>query len=224
MLVDESARNKVVSENLGLVHSLAGRFRGRGIEYDDLFQAGCIGLIKAAENFDNDRGVRFSTYAVPVVLGEIKRMFRDTGPIKVSRALKELSMKAQREKDTFVKREGREPTVSELAASLGVDPEELTEALLSSAPPMSLTGEGDGTDETRDIDVPVVSCEEEICDSLSLACALVKLSDEDRKLIELRFWKSKTQSETAKILNTNQVQVSRREARIIKELRKKLLE
>lgn len=104
-------------ENLGLVHLCANRFRGRGIEYDDLYSAGCIGLLKAAEAFDCERGVKFSTYAVPVILGEIKRLFRDGGTVKVSRSLKELSLKAVRVRDEMSKELGREPTLSELGKS-----------------------------------------------------------------------------------------------------------
>ena len=105
-----------VEQNLGLVHTCAKRFKGRGIEYDDLFQAGCVGLVKAADNFDVGRGFRFSTYAVPVILGEIKRLFRDGGAVKLSRGLKELSLRVSREAEAFQHRTGREPTVSELAS------------------------------------------------------------------------------------------------------------
>ena len=120
---------KAVRDNIGLVHACARRFRGRGIEYDDLFQAGCLGLVKAAGSFDESRGVRFSTYAVPAILGEIKRLFRDGGTVKVGRSLKELSLRARRESAAFLQREGRPPTVGELAARLGVEPEQAAEAL-----------------------------------------------------------------------------------------------
>ena len=112
-------RDKLVTENLGLVHLCANRFRGRGVEYEELYSSGCVGLVKAAGAFDEERGVKFSTYAVPVILGEIKRVFRDGGTVKVSRSLKELSMKVTREKADFILKNGREPTVCELADITG---------------------------------------------------------------------------------------------------------
>ena len=136
-------RDAVIQQNMGLVHACAHRFKGRGIEYEDLFQAGCMGLVKATDAFDYDRGVRFSTYAVPVILGEMRRLFRDGGTVKVSRSLKELSMKATREREAFLTRVGREPSVGELADLLGVSSEEAAEAMGASLPPLSLTRSAD---------------------------------------------------------------------------------
>ena len=113
-------RDILITENMGLVHTCAHRFTGKGIEYEDLFQAGCMGLVKAFDAFDRERGVRFSTYAVPVILGEIRRLFRDGGTVKVSRTLKELSIRTAREREKFALKEGREPTIKELAERLGV--------------------------------------------------------------------------------------------------------
>ena len=124
----ETDRSKTIEANLGLVHACAHKFKGKGIEYDDLFQAGCMGLVKATDAFDTQRGVRFSTYAVPVILGEMRRLFRDGGTVKVSRSLKELSMKVTRQREQFAKRQGREPTVSELAELLEVTQEAVVEA------------------------------------------------------------------------------------------------
>ena len=132
-------REQTIESNIGLVHACARRFKGKGIEYDDLFQAGCMGLVKATDAFDSQRGVRFSTYAVPVILGEIRRLFRDGGTVKVSRSLKELSLKAAREREHFTQKEGREPTISELSSLMEVPEETLVEALGASAPPLSLT-------------------------------------------------------------------------------------
>lgn len=214
-------REITVSENLGLVHVCAGRFKGRGIEYDDLYQAGCIGLIKAADKFDPQLGYRFSTYAVPVIIGEIKRMFRDGGAVKVSRSLKELGIKISRETDVFVKIHGREPTVSELSEKMGVSVEQITEALTASAPPVSLTISGeDGESQT---DIPVSAPDEKITELMSLREELKKLPDADRQLIYLRFFKRKTQAETAKHLGMTQVQISRREKKLLLMLREKLL-
>ena len=214
-------RELTVSEYLGLVHACAGRFRGRGIEYDDLFQAGCIGLIKAADNFDPDLGYKFSTYAVPVIIGEIKRMFRDGGAVKVSRSLKELGLKINRETEAFVKANGREPTVTELSEKLSEKPELITEAISACAPPVSLTVTND--DGEIQTDIPVDAPDGKITEIMSLRTELERLEDKDRKIIDLRFYKHKTQSETAKDLGMTQVQVSRRERKILMSLREKLI-
>ena len=118
--MDKAERERFIEENLGLVHACAKRFRSRGMEYDDLFQAGCMGLVKAADHFELERGYQFSTYAVPVILGEMRRLFREGGTVKVGRALKELSLRAARETERFLEREGRTPAIGELAALLGI--------------------------------------------------------------------------------------------------------
>ena len=128
-----------VRSSLALVHSCAQRFRGRGIEYDDLFQAGCLGLIKAAENFEESRGLRFSTYAVFLILGEMRLLFRKGGTVKMSRALRELAVRASRARDDFFQREGRSPTVGEVSELLGVEPEQAAQALSAAQPVLSLT-------------------------------------------------------------------------------------
>ena len=132
-------RDQKISENLGLVHACAKRFKSRGIEYEDLYQAGCLGLVKAVDGFDEERGVRFSTYAVPVILGEMRRLFRDGGAIKVGRTLKELSLKASRYTAEFSAREGRPPTLGELAEALGVETAEAAQAVNAGQRPVSLT-------------------------------------------------------------------------------------
>lgn len=215
-------KTPLAEENLGLVHLCANRFRGRGIEYDDLYGAGCIGLIKAAKAFDTERGVKFSTYAVPVILGEIKRLFRDGGTIKVSRSTKELSMKITRLRERFMIKESREPTISELCELSGEDPEAVVEALNVALPPMSLTG-SDDEDGGGQIDVPVEAPDEEITDRLSLDQALCTLEPTDRQLIFLRYYQSKTQVQTAKELGMTQVQVSRREKKILAKMKEQLI-
>lgn len=135
----EADRSKTIEQNIGLVHACAHKLKGKGIEYDDLFQAGCMGLVKATDAFDTERGVRFSTYAVPVILGEMRRLFRDGGTVKVSRSLKELSMKVTRQREEFIKLNAREPTVSELSQLLQTSEEAIVEALGAAAPPVSLT-------------------------------------------------------------------------------------
>ena len=125
MVTDKTRRSAFIEQNLGLVHSCAGRFRGRGIEYDDLYSAGCMGLVKAYDGFDESRGVCFSTYAVPVILGEIKKLFRDGGTVKVSRSIKELGLKVTAERERLMKLTGAEPTVAQLAQNLGATPEQV---------------------------------------------------------------------------------------------------
>lgn len=212
--------DRLARENIGLVHACARHFKGRGIEYDDLFQAGCLGLVKAAGNFDENRGVRFSTYAVPVILGEIRRLFRDGGAIKIGRSLKGLSMRATKESTAFAEREGRTPTVSELAQLLGVEPSEAAEAIGASRTPLSLTE--DEEDGGGQIDIAVEPEEEKLAEELSLKQVVTELEPRDRKIIVLRYFQSHTQTETADELGMTQVQVSRRERKILNELRQKL--
>ena len=208
-------------ENLGLVHLCANRFRGRGIEYDDLYSAGCIGLLKAAEAFDCERGVKFSTYAGPVILGEIKRLVRDGGTVKVSRSLKELSLKAVRVRDEMSKELGREPTLSELGKKLDTDECAIAEALSVSLPPVSLTDsseEGGGQ-----IDVAAPSPDIEIGDTVALRQVLEMMEPKDRELIFLRYYKNFTQSAAAQKLGMTQVQVSRREKKLLTFMREQLM-
>lgn len=212
-----------VEENLGLVHHCANRFRGRGIEYDDLYGAGCVGLVKAASAFDRSRGVKFSTYAVPVILGEIKRLFRDGGMIKVSRSVRELGMKLTRTREQFTLLHGREPTVSELAELTDSDPEDVAEALAVNIPPISLTSSSEDDDGSQ-IDVAAPAPDAELVDILSLRQALSVIDEEDRKLLFLRYFKDMTQTKTAEALGMTQVQVSRREKKLLTRLRGELLD
>ncbi len=210
-------REDLIQNNIGLVHACAGKLKGRGMEYDDLFQAGCMGLCKAADAFDQDRGVRFSTYAVPVILGEMRRLFRDGGAIKVSRTLKELSLKIGRVRERFHLDYGRDPQISEIAQLLETDEATVVEAISASAPPISLTEsdeEGGGQ-----IDVPVDSPEDMLADILSLKQVLGQLETNDRRLVYLRYFNNMTQTQTAEKLGMTQVQVSRREKKILQNLR-----
>lgn len=209
-------RNRMIEENIGLVHSIASRFTGRGVDYEDLFQTGCIGLIKAVDNFDASLGYRFSTYAVPVIMGEIKRIFRDGGSIKVSRALKEKSLRAQRIREAFAKKESREPTVGELSALLGCTDCETAEILNVINPMLSLDSFGEDGDESLDIPVDY---REELFDRLSLAQVMEKLGAEERFIINSRYFKGRTQAETASSLGVSQVQISRKEKEILRKLR-----
>lgn len=209
-------RNQMIEENIGLVHSIAKRFTGRGVDYEDLFQTGCIGLIKAVDNFDESKGFRFSTYAVPVIMGEIRRIFRDGGAIKVSRALKEKSVKAQRLRELFAKKELREPTLSELSDMLGCEADETAEILNVINPMLSLNSFGEDGNEL--LDVPVDN-REELFEHISLLQGMEKLSPEERFIIDSRYYKGKTQSETASALGVSQVQISRKEKEILRKLR-----
>ena len=213
-------RGQVISENIGLVHTCAKKFKGRGIEYDDLFQAGCVGLVKAVDAFDKSRGVKLSTYAVPVILGEIKRLFRDGGSIKVGRSLKELSLKATRFISEFVGQNAREPSISELAQALSVEPAVAAQALEVSKIPISLTT--DSEDGQAEIDIPIEAPDERLSELIALKQTVNKLDDKDRLIILLRFFKNHTQTQTAKILGMTQVQVSRRERVILNNLRVQL--
>lgn len=216
-------REEFIQNNLGLVHACAGRFRGRGIEYDDLYSAGCMGLVKAYDGFNEGRGVQFSTYAVPVILGEIKKLFRDGGTVKVSRSLKELGLKVNALRETAVKNTGAEPTVSQLAEALGERPEQVALAIRAGQPALSLTPAPDAEDAGQ-LDIPVASPEEDLADRIGLEEVLASLPPRDRTLIYLRFFSGKTQSETARVLGTTQVQISRRERKILKEMRDLLLQ
>lgn len=213
-------RDELISNNLGLVHSCANKFRNRGIEYDDLYSAGCLGLVKAADGFDETLGYRFSTYAVPAILGEIKRLFRDGGAVKVSRSLKEKSREAVKLRDELSVSLGREPTVSELSERLGINEFETVELLNIAVPPVSLTA----TDEEgeRQIDIPVDFGEEQIHNSIALREIIGKMPESDRRLIELRYYKGLTQTVTAEKLGLSQVQVSRRERLLLQEMRRKM--
>lgn len=213
-------RDILITENMGLVHTCAHRFTGKGIEYEDLFQAGCMGLVKAFDAFDRERGVRFSTYAVPVILGEIRRLFRDGGTVKVSRTLKELSIRTAREREKFALKEGREPTIKELAERLGVSEEDVTEAVCAAAPVISLTADEDNGGGQADI--PVASPEEQIAERLSVIQAVSSLEERDRAIVRLRYYENKTQTQTAAALGMTQVQVSRREKKILGLLRQEL--
>ena len=209
-------KNEFAKAHLGLVHACCNRFKGKGIEYEELYSAGCLGLAKAINNFDESRGLQFSTYAFPVIMGELKRLFRDGGSVKVSRSLKELSLKISRINNEYSLKNGRELSVNELAEKLCVTPEQITEALNSAQPAVSIDYEDD---ETAAPVIPSPDIQYEITERLSLEQALNALDEQDRRLIILRYYKSKTQSETARLLGISQVQVSRKEKKILSQIK-----
>lgn len=212
-------RNELIEQNLRLVHACAHRFSGKGIEYDDLYSAGCVGLVKAVDRFDHSRGFQFSTYAVPVILGEIKQLFRSGGSVKVSRSLQELSMRAQKLCEQYRARHDSEITITELAEQLGVDVYQAAQALSASRAVLSLSGE----DDEGYVDVPVPSPEEALTEHLSLREVINALSDDERMLIIQRYYRHKTQQQTADVLGTTQVQISRREKKILLKMRAMLV-
>lgn len=220
-MTETAERNGLIENNLGLVHSCANKFRGRGIEYDDLYSAGCVGLIKAADGFDKTLGFAFSTYAVPAILGEIRRLFRDGGSVKVGRTAKEKARELMIIKEKMEEELDREPTVSEVAERAGMEPCEVSELIYAIMPPISLTVDSD--ENVRQIDIPVSSCEQPLIDKLSLDSAIKKLCEKDRLLIKYRYFDGLTQTVTAKKMGMTQVQVSRREKAILKTLRENMI-
>ena len=220
MILEKAKRDEMISSNMGLVHSCAHKMKGRGVEYDDLFQAGCVGLIKAVDGFDEERGFSFSTYAVPVILGEIKRIFRDGGTVSVSRSIKEKGRKISFEREKYIKKYDREPTVKELADILGYDEFETAQAITAAMPVISLTQED--SDSRQSFDIPVSSPEDDISTAVALEQVLYNLDDNDREIIRLRYFSGLTQTVIAEKLGMTQVQVSRREKAILKQMRGKL--
>lgn len=212
-------RDELILNNMGLVGKCASRFIGKGVDYEDLYSAGCIGLIKAADGFREDLGFAFSTYAVPSILGEIKRIFRDDGAVKISRSLKEEARNLLRIKEKYEKENGIEPTVSELSEIIGKSVPETAQLICVLQPVKSLTADND--DENQ-IDIPAEDEYTPIENRLSIQQVLNQLSEKDRQLINLRFFDGLTQSKTADILGVSQVQVSRKEKSILMEMRKKL--
>ena len=223
---DKAARDTLFEENIGLIWSVVKRFRNRGVDMDDLFQIGSIGLLKAVDHFNLDFEVRFSTYAVPMIAGEIKRYLRDDGMIRVSRSLKEVSYKAYAVRERLEKELRREPTVEEIAAAAGVSAEELVMATEAAAEVGSLQQviyQGDGMDiSLQDKLTEKENAQERVLDRLLLEEILQYLEPEERRLIYMRYFQDMTQSQIAKKLGVSQVQVSRMEKKILKIMRGKI--
>ncbi len=224
---DKLAQSTLVESNIGLVWSIVRRFQNRGHETEDLFQIGCIGLIKAINKFDTSYEVRFSTYAVPMIIGEIKRFLRDDGLIKVSRSLKEVSNKARITKEVMSKELGREPTIGEMAQRLDISTEELVMAVEAGYSPESLfnpVGEGENSSLML-IDRLNDDCndnETDIIDKIALKQVLDTLKPREKQIIILRYFNEKTQVQIAKLLGISQVQVSRIEKKILEDIRNRI--
>ncbi|WP_312107081.1 RNA polymerase sporulation sigma factor SigF [Lachnoclostridium sp.] len=224
---DKKARDRVVTENVGLVWSIVRRFMGRGHEAEDLFQIGSIGLMKAIDKFDLSYDVKFSTYAVPMITGEIKRFLRDDGMIKVSRSLKETAGKIRLMRETLESKNGREPTIEEIGEALELAKEEVVMALESGAEVESLYKtiyQGDGNaifliDKIEQTD----DASEEMIDHMALKEVMDSLEEKEKDIIRLRYFKDKTQTEIAKQLGISQVQVSRLERKILRTMRERML-
>lgn len=226
---DVRAQEILVSNNLGLVKSIINRFGNRGYEKEDLFQLGCIGLIKAIKKFDISYDVRFSTYAVPMIIGEIKRFLRDDGIIKVSRSLKQIANKVRVSKEKLFQELGREPTLNEIASDLELTKEEIVMALESNVQPEYLYDvihhdDGSPIHLMDKVSENNVAEDAELIDRLVLQDVLAKLDQRERQIIIMRYFKDKTQTQIAEILGISQVQVSRIEKKVLnvmKELMKK---
>ena len=223
----ESATEQIVLLNRGLVRSIALRFRERGVELEDLIQIGTIGLIKAIRSFDLERGTCFSTYAVPMIFGEIRRALRDEGPIKVGRYYKKLGVELMRARSEICEREGREPSVRELADAVGVSLEEAAISLDAMSPIASLSdlvyGEDDGTAlEDTLADSDSLDENERLFDTLALREAIAEMPGEWQRIIALRYYRNKTQQEVGRALGLSQVKVSREEKKIVEFLRERM--
>ena len=221
---DKEARDTLFKENTGLIYSVAKRFLGRGVEMEDLFQIGSIGLLKAVDHFDPSYEVRFSTYAVPMIVGEIKRFLRDDGILKVSRSLKENCGRIYQAKEKLEKELGREPGLDEIAAEVELSLEEVILALESTAEVESLHKtiyQGDGNDISLMDRLPE-NGQEQALDRIFLDEMLQSLDARERQLIGMRYFQNRTQTEIAAELGVSQVQVSRMEKRILKKLKEKI--
>ena len=220
---DIEAKEILLKENIPLIKSIVKRYKGKNIEYDDLMQLGSLGLVKAINNFNPDFGVRLSTYAVPMITGEIKRFIRDDGAIKVSRALKTMSYKIGKFVEEYQQNNAKEPEISVIAKQFDIDEQEVVYILDSSKMPVSIYEKNDDDNGKSLIDrLSDSTTEEDMLDKLTLKDCIQKLPQREKLLIVLRYYKDKTQSEIAKILGVSQVQVSRLESKIIVKLKKQL--
>ena len=223
MVIDD--RDKKITENIGLVHSIANRFRNRGADYDDLFQAGCVGLIKAVDNFDESKGFAFSTYAVPMIAGELRRFLRDFQPMRVSRSLRDLAYKAMQAKEQLICENQKEPTVEQIADTITEKPSQVVIALEAITDPVSLYEPvySDNGDALYVLDQVSDSCDDKSwLEELSLKQAMSELQPRERNILFLRFFKGQTQVEVAKNIGISQAQVSRLEKGALEHIKKSI--
>lgn len=221
---DREAEEILLKENMALIHSVAKRFRDQGIDYDDIFQMGCMGFIKSVKRFDMSYNVRFSTYAVPMIMGEIRRILRDGGMVKVSRSIREMARKIMRVQEELQTRLGRSPSVTEVACRCGIRPEDVAFYLEALVDPISMDepiAGKDGGQEIHQLDhiAGQQDQEEKTLDSIVIKEAFAKLPPRERKIIYLRYYKGRTQHEIATIMGVSQVQISRLEKKILTKMR-----
>ncbi|NLC87603.1 MAG: RNA polymerase sporulation sigma factor SigG [Clostridiaceae bacterium] len=221
---DEEARNKFINGNLRLVLSIIKRFYGRGENVDDLFQVGCIGLIKAMDNFDLQQNVQFSTYAVPMIIGEIRRYLRDNNPIRVSRSVRDLAYKALNVKERMTKENQKEPTIEEIAKELEVEKEEIVFSLDAIQEPISLQEPvyGDGTENIYIMDQvkDIKNTDECWAENITILESMKKLNEKEKMIVNKRFFEGRTQVEVAEEIGISQAQVSRLEKSAIEHIRR----
>lgn len=222
-LGDEIAKEKLFVSNTPLIKSIVKRFQNKGVEYDDLYQIACIGFLKAVNNFDNSFGVKFSTYTVPMIIGEIKRYMRDNGAIKVSRTIKILANKINRFIGEYQAKFSSSPTVELIAETFKISGEEVVVALDSAKMPLSLYEKYDEDDEGQELVDKICDDqnEEKMIDKIHISSIIESLNEREQKIIVLRYFRDKTQSEISKLLGVSQVQVSRLENKIIDKIRLK---
>jgi len=224
-LNEPETEKKLVEDNMGLVYSIVKRFSNRGVETEDLIQIGAMGLIKAVKKFDVSFDVKFSTYAVPVIIGEIKRYIRDDNPVKVSRSLKELAIKGKGVKELLRKQLGREPTISEIAKECDVEAEMLSEAFSATVRPFSIYEQTSDDDKTLQIEkIPSGDCEEQIIDKIAVTEMLKALKPKERQVIVMRYFKGLTQTKAAEFIGVSQVQISRIEKKAIEKIRNQVFD
>lgn len=219
---NELAKEKLVTENSPLIKSLIKRYINKGIEYDDLFQLGALGFIKAIYNYDENFNTRFSTYVVPMVIGEIKRFMRDDGSVKVSRAIKSQNIQINKFIDAFTKKEFRKPTYEEIAKHFSLDVSDVIFIIDSAKMPVSIYSPADDSENKNMLLLDKYARDEsdEMIDNIVLKEVMQKLDERDKQIIILRFYRDKTQSEIAKVMGVSQVQVSRLENKVIEKMRK----
>lgn len=219
---DRQAKSIIIESNMPLIKSIVKRFKNKYIEYEDLIQLGSLGLVKAINNFDTSYCVKFSTYAVPMITGEIKRFIRDDGAIKVSRAVKLLSSKITQFVDRFIKEFAREPNVEEIATEFGIEKEQVIYALDSSHMPVSLYDKYDDDGKNLIEKLPSNDNQDDVIDKIVLRDCIKDLNDREKLIIYLRYYKDRTQSDIARIIGISQVQVSRIESKVIAKMREAL--
>lgn len=216
---DKNASEQLITQNSPLIKSVIRRFKNKGVEYDDLYQLGCVGFIKAVKNFSATYEVRFSTYAVPMIAGEVKRFLRDDGPVKVSRGTKSASVKINRFVESYRVEHGEAPTVDTIAKQFGIEPQEVVFIMDSAKYPVSIYESNEDGSRTVLEKLQTDECEDDKLDKMMLKKILSELSPRDKKIILLRYFADKTQAEVARVLSVSQVQISRLESKILNRIR-----